>query len=159
MTRERQDAASQEPASIHHREAVPWSPRPERGVGRGTFSMPPGGGPVSGLGSALRFFRGMSMSARQKTNSHENHNHRVSLITQSEWKCVIRMMNLSPRQAQIVQLLLQGHPDKEIASALRVSFSTVRTHLRQIFARERVHDRLQLVLRVLEMARTRSINA
>jgi hypothetical protein len=31
-------------------------PRPERGVGQGTFSMPPGGGSAGGLGSTLFYF-------------------------------------------------------------------------------------------------------
>jgi DNA-binding NarL/FixJ family response regulator len=43
---------------------------------------------------------------------------------------------------------MQGRRDKQIAAELSLSPSTVRTHLRGVFARLDVQDRVELVLRV-----------
>lgn len=55
-------------------------------------------------------------------------------------------LRLPPRQADIVRLILQGKQDKEIAAALGLRRSTIRTYLARIFARLGVSDRVQLIL-------------
>lgn len=53
---------------------------------------------------------------------------------------------LSPRQVQVLQLLLQGKSNKLIGRALDLSESTVKTHLLAIFRRLEVNNRTQAVL-------------
>ncbi|MGA0612500.1 LuxR C-terminal-related transcriptional regulator [Caldimonas sp. KR1-144] len=53
---------------------------------------------------------------------------------------------LSPRQVQVLQLLLQGKSNKLIGRALDLSESTVKTHLLAIFRRLEVNSRTQAVL-------------
>jgi DNA-binding NarL/FixJ family response regulator len=65
-----------------------------------------------------------------------------------EWRDLSRRLGLPPQQAAIVELILQGKRDKQIASFLHLSHGTVRTHLRFIFRRLNVTDRVELVLRI-----------
>jgi putative nucleotidyltransferase with HDIG domain len=58
---------------------------------------------------------------------------------------------LSSRETTIVRLLAEGKRYKEIALALDVAASTVRTHLHNVYAKIGVDDRAQAVLRVTEM--------
>jgi DNA-binding CsgD family transcriptional regulator len=44
-----------------------------------------------------------------------------------------RRLRISPRQAQILNLIAQGRTDKEIARHLGLSTSTVRSHLERCY--------------------------
>lgn len=52
---------------------------------------------------------------------------------------------LPPRLAKIARLVVAGLTDKQIASRTGLSFSTVRTYVRQIYRRTHVHSRVGLV--------------
>jgi DNA-binding NarL/FixJ family response regulator len=69
--------------------------------------------------------------------------------TLSDWDACVVALKLSPRQAGIVQLILRGKKDKEIAIEMGLSKHTVRTYLKRIFDRFDVSDRTTLVLHVL----------
>ena len=58
----------------------------------------------------------------------------------SLWSC------LTPRERQIASLVAQGRPYKEIARHLSISDHTVRNHLRNVFDKLQVKDRVQLAL-------------
>ena len=70
----------------------------------------------------------------------------------SVWAEVATSLSLSPQQTQIVELILRGRQDKEIAVEMGLSFSTVRTYLTRIFNRTGVPDRLSLVLLIFAKA-------
>lgn len=53
---------------------------------------------------------------------------------------------LSKREIEVVTILAQGHSDKEIARILAISDHGVRYHLKNIFRKLGVHDRLSAVL-------------
>lgn len=55
---------------------------------------------------------------------------------------------LSPREEEVVQLLLQGKGNKLIASALDISVSTVEFHLKNIYAKYQVGSRVELILKL-----------
>lgn len=52
---------------------------------------------------------------------------------------------LSPREEEILRFLAQGFLIKEIAERLGIGFDTVRTHIRRIYEKLRVHSRAQAV--------------
>lgn len=52
---------------------------------------------------------------------------------------------LTPKEAQIVEMVREGTCNKRIASHLDVSLSTVKTHLRNIFSKAQVSNRTELV--------------
>jgi two-component system NarL family response regulator len=52
---------------------------------------------------------------------------------------------LTQREVQLLQFVLQGKRNKEIASALSISDDTVQVHLKNIFTKLDVHDRTAAV--------------
>jgi DNA-binding NarL/FixJ family response regulator len=66
----------------------------------------------------------------------------------ARWRRIVKVLRLSPQQANVVALIMHGRRDKQIAADLTLSPSTVRTHLRGVFTRLDVQDRVELVLRV-----------
>ena len=53
--------------------------------------------------------------------------------------------SLSKREVEVLELVLEGSRNKEIAAALAISQETVRVHLRTIFTKLGVHDRTAAV--------------
>ncbi len=68
------------------------------------------------------------------------------------WLRVAKELQLSPQQQRIVELILSGRKDKEIAREMGLRIPTVRTYLQRIFLREGVRDRMELVLRVCALS-------
>ena len=60
---------------------------------------------------------------------------------------------LSPREAEVLRLLVQGLANKEIAARLEISESAVKNAIQQLFARAGVRTRSQLVRVALEQYR------
>lgn len=77
----------------------------------------------------------------------------LPLLAADEWAIVVETLALTPRQAQVVQLILQAKKDKQIAVEMGVDFWTVRTHLRRIFDRIGAADRVELVLHIFGVLR------
>jgi len=58
---------------------------------------------------------------------------------------VCHTLGLSPRERQIVALVVRGRSTKEIASGLFISEWTVQDHLKSVFAKSGVSTRQELV--------------
>ena len=58
------------------------------------------------------------------------------------------LLGLSARQLDVLRLLIEGKPNKEICRMLTLSESTVKTHLSAIFRKLRVGSRTQAVVAV-----------
>ncbi len=56
----------------------------------------------------------------------------------------IETKTLSPRQIQVHELLIRGYRYREIAEALKLSYTTVHTHVRNIYKKLQVHSRAQI---------------
>ncbi|MCX5203740.1 response regulator transcription factor [Streptomyces sp. NBC_00237] len=52
---------------------------------------------------------------------------------------------LTPREAEVLELIAEGLPNAEIARALRIGPATVKTHINNLFAKTGVRDRAQAV--------------
>jgi DNA-binding NarL/FixJ family response regulator len=65
-------------------------------------------------------------------------------------------LNLSPRQRDIVDLLVQGRSNKEMADRLNLSGDTIKAHLQHIFRKIRVSSRLEAVVYFLTGQRVSS---
>src|SRR5437868_3939509 len=61
--------------------------------------------------------------------------------------------NLSPREAQVLELLSRGFLYKEIGETLGLSYATVHTHIRHIYEKLHVRSRTEAVARHLGQAR------
>jgi LuxR family maltose regulon positive regulatory protein len=58
---------------------------------------------------------------------------------------------LSPRERDVLSLLVKGRPNKDIAKALRIAPETVKSHLKNIFLKLAVSNRAQAVSRALSL--------
>lgn len=70
-----------------------------------------------------------------------------------EWQMLASNAGLTPRQVQVARLLCLGFSTAEIAGALVLSTSTVRLHIRALFERLDVRDRIGVPVRLVIMAR------
>lgn len=68
------------------------------------------------------------------------------------WLAVSAELGLSPQLERVVELLLVGKRDKQIARELRIAEPTVRTYLTRIFRQIGAADRVEVVLRVMAVA-------
>ncbi|HXT13561.1 MAG TPA: response regulator transcription factor [Candidatus Angelobacter sp.] len=63
--------------------------------------------------------------------------------------------NLSPREAEVLDLLAKGFLYKEIADQMKVSYATVHTHIRHIYEKLHVRSRTEAVAKHLGQSRAR----
>ena len=75
------------------------------------------------------------------------------LLSNQEWAQLTQRLELTPRQAEIVQHLLLGKSDKQIARELGISVPTVRTHMGRLFHKLGLRDRVELILYVFACLR------
>ena len=64
-------------------------------------------------------------------------------------------LGLTPRQADVLSLLLQGKPNKEIARRLGLSVETVKDHVQAVLRALGVNSRTQAVLAVSQLGAKR----
>lgn len=80
-------------------------------------------------------------------------NHAGSLdINDRGWARVGRRLQLSPRQLEIVRILLEGSTIAGAARELHIRPDTVKTHLKRVYRRLGVRSRVELAVRVLSAA-------
>ena len=72
-----------------------------------------------------------------------------------EWAELAHQIGISPRQSQVIEQLLCGLSDKQIAGELNIALPTVRTHISRLFSKLDVEDRTELVLYVMRKFRDR----
>jgi DNA-binding CsgD family transcriptional regulator len=152
LTRARQDAALWKTGKFEVTKQC-LVPRPERGVGQGTFVTPLAGGSMSVLGSTLLFLGPAMRHKRGKNASSDDEPIALPVLTADEWATIVQTLHLTPRQAQVIELIFQAKKDKQIAAALGVTIWAVRAHLTQTFTRAGVSDRLELVLCIFAVLR------
>lgn len=56
---------------------------------------------------------------------------------------------LAPREREVLRLLATGRPYKQIAAELELSMGTVRTYIRRLYGKLRVHCRTEAVVKYL----------
>lgn len=73
--------------------------------------------------------------------------HKKSVNNQSSCK----MANLSPRELEILSLVKDGNSHKEIAKLLAISTNTVSHHLKSIFLKLNVDNKINAIFKAIEM--------
>lgn len=61
-----------------------------------------------------------------------------------------KLHNLSPAQRRVVELLLEGLPEKLVAARLNLSITTVHNHIQAVYRIFNVHSRSELLVLLLE---------
>jgi len=70
----------------------------------------------------------------------------LELFSGREWLLLEEDLNLSPRQAQVVNSIAHAKSDKQIAQELGVAMGTVRMHMTRLFEKFGVNDRVELLV-------------
>jgi DNA-binding CsgD family transcriptional regulator len=70
---------------------------------------------------------------------------RASFDIPSPLKPVARLYQLTGSEVRVLQAIVETGGIADIATALRVSESTVRTHLKQLFEKTATHRQVELV--------------
>lgn len=68
----------------------------------------------------------------------------------------MREANLTPREIEVLECLVRGVDDTTIADDLNIKKSTVRSHLRSVFLKLKVHNRTAAALKYLRIKEGRS---
>lgn len=64
----------------------------------------------------------------------------------------LNQSQLSASQNRVARLLVQGHPNKEIAKQLDLGSETVKTHVREIMVKVGARNRTEAVLKLLQVS-------
>jgi len=75
---------------------------------------------------------------------------RVVLLNKHQWSYLQRRYRMTPRELQIAQLICQGLGNEEIANRLKIKHGTVKTHVRNLYRKLWVHNKILMLLRFVE---------
>lgn len=73
-------------------------------------------------------------------------------LDERQWRYIQRRYHISPRELDVVKCVCQGLTNGDIAAKLNVKPGTVKTHLRSIFNKTRVRNKISMLLRCMENA-------
>lgn len=76
------------------------------------------------------------------------------LFAANEWKSLSATLRLSPRQAQVARLICLGLSKDQMAKRLRISEPTARLHVKELFRKLRINDRVGVPVRLVVAGRT-----
>ena len=74
----------------------------------------------------------------------------VTLFNKEQWSYIKRRYKMSPREFEISMLVCRGFNDKEIASDLQIVLGTVKTHIRNVYRKVHVKNKILLLLRFMD---------
>ena len=77
-----------------------------------------------------------------------------SQLSNKQWELVCESLALSNREEFVCRLLCDGHTRAAIAEAMEVTTRTVRHHMEQIHRKLDVHNRVGVVLRLIQVRDT-----
>lgn len=62
-----------------------------------------------------------------------------------------QLHRLTPREKDVLRLMAEGYPSRDIAAELGISYTTVRTHIRGLGTKLAVHSKLEAILKAREL--------
>lgn len=72
------------------------------------------------------------------------------LLDEGQWLFLKKRYHMTNRELQVAIFVCRGFDNSETAEALKIKQSTVKTHLRNIYRRARVKNKISLLLRFVE---------
>ncbi len=91
----------------------------------------------------------------KKTNKDDDFykSPKIDLLNKKQWSYVQRRYSLSPRELEVARLVCKGFNNEEIAGKLSIAHGTVKTHLRNVYRRVRVRNKIQMLLKFVKNVR------
>ena len=75
-----------------------------------------------------------------------------AVLDEKQWLLLQRRYNISPRELEVIKLVCRGLTYGNIAAKLKVKPGTVQSHLKSIFSKTRVNNKMAMLLRCMEKA-------
>jgi DNA-binding NarL/FixJ family response regulator len=75
------------------------------------------------------------------------------LFSKNEFTILAEELSLSPREVQIIDQMLCGNSDKQIAKNLKIAVPTVRTYMQRLFVKLNARDKYELLVNVFSASR------
>ena len=76
----------------------------------------------------------------------------VRLLNDRQWLYVKKKYHMTNREMQVSKLVCRGYNNEDIAAELKITPGTVKTHIRNIYRRVRIKNKIQMVLKFVETA-------
>lgn len=73
-----------------------------------------------------------------------------AVLDEKQWLLFQRRYNISPRELEVIKLVCRGLTYGDIAAKLNVKPGTVQSHLKSIFSKTRVNNKMAMLLRCME---------
>ena len=77
---------------------------------------------------------------------------RLELFSKKHWSYIQRYYHMSPRERQVAELICKGFNNVEVGKALQIKSGTVKTHVRNIYRRIRVKNKISMLLKFVDLA-------
>lgn len=77
---------------------------------------------------------------------------RISLLSDDNWFYIRKLYCMSPRELEVARLVCEGFNNEEIADNLKIKQGTIKTHIRNIYRRIRVNNKIEMLLKFVEHA-------
>ena len=74
----------------------------------------------------------------------------VTLLDEKQWLYLQQKYRMTPRELQIARLVCLGFNNGETAKLLKIRHGTAKTHLRNIYRRVRVKNKITLLLKFID---------
>ncbi len=76
----------------------------------------------------------------------------VALLGEERWAYIQKHYHMSPRELQVAKLVCRGFSNGDIAMELKIKKGTAKTHLRNIYRKIRVRNKIAMLLRIVEQS-------
>jgi DNA-binding NarL/FixJ family response regulator len=84
---------------------------------------------------------------------------RLDLFTKEHWSYIQRCYHLTARELQVAELICKGSNNDEITKALKIKAGTVKAHIRNIYQRIRVKNKIAMLLKFIDLANEFSVKS
>ncbi|MBE0534949.1 MAG: helix-turn-helix transcriptional regulator [Phycisphaerae bacterium] len=75
---------------------------------------------------------------------------RIVLLDKARWDYLQRRYKITPRELEVAKLICRGCGNEEIAETLRITIGTVKVHVRNIYRKTWVENKILMLLRFVE---------
>lgn len=73
----------------------------------------------------------------------------VDLLSDGQWSYIKKRYLMTDREFQVAKLICSGLNNEDIAHRLNIRHGTVKTHIRNIYRKTWVHNKVSMLLRFL----------
>jgi DNA-binding NarL/FixJ family response regulator len=80
----------------------------------------------------------------------------VALIDDAKWVQIQKWYSMTEREIQIAKSVCRGLSNQQIANDLRIQQGTVKTHMRNIYRKAWVNNKIAMLLRFVEAVNSSS---